>query len=252
MAGVLVLGLLALAGCSGSTSEGASPQRPDAARVAWERPPDRLPALGPERRELAAAALGRGVAYLADHLDEIDPSSLGMIDYFHRNWEVEALAGAERAAARAPDPDDPEVAVLLRLGRPADDRLPEVDDATRESFAYRVMARALYCDDAALPDRWAADAERAAQGTPVERSHVGYAVVWVRELGCSSDGLDRLQAQVVDVLEGDLAAATVADDETLALGASLAYLGRSEVLDDRWVAAVLDAQHEDGGWGIEP
>ncbi len=246
---------LGLALIGSSCSDGGPPSGRDGAgaptatsAVAWERPAEQIPDLDPVLRRRAEEGLDAGVEYLADHLDEIDPASLGVVAYLARNWGVEGLDGAGVLAASSDPTDHGARGFLLRPGHPDADRLPAVDADQESSFEYQVLARAMYCDDVPLPQTWVKIARRAAEGELLERTHVGYAIVWVRELGCQMDGLDDLEATVVSALTQDLQSGDGIDDASLTIGSALAYLGRSDLLTDAWVERIVAAQGSDGGW----
>ena len=256
-AAALVL-LVTLAGCGGDDGgdDEAAESSTTAAVVAGETSPDvtvapiQAPELSDETRARVDAALAAGGAYLGDRLDEVGTSSLAFLDYVWRRWAVEGIEDARTVAADAGDPDDPSEALLIRLVRP-DAEPPERAEGRDGTFwEHDVLAAALHCDQRALPDDYAEVLGREVAGSTYTASHVAYAIQWTRELGCVVPGIDEVAESAVEALAASLDAAPAVADDSLAVAASLGYLGRPDLVPAAFLDAVLTAQHDDGGWGL--
>lgn len=202
------------------------------------------PELDPALRERVEAALASGGAFAGDHLGDADPASLAFYDYLWRNWGLEQLSGAREAAQAMPRPDEGEQALFLRLVHP-DDPFPEVEPGD----AFPPMLWALHCDQEPPPPEFADRiADQVREGGAYDLSHAAYAIVWAGEIGCLAPDLTDLSAAIVDELVRELNAATVVDHDSLLLSVGLSYLGRADLVPQEWLATVLDAQRDDGGW----
>ena len=197
-------------------------------------------------REPEDAAMAAGGRFLAGELDRIDPASLAIVAFLHRAFGLDDLRDARSRALAAPDPDEPEQSLLLRLLDGDRELPPRPPGYADPDFTYDVMVRALHCDQVALPPNWlAASADLGANGYAL--SHYAYALAWVDDLGCDVAGSDAERDRVGSALAASLEGAVV-EDVMLTYGAGLVALGRGGDVPRSFVDDVLAAQNEDGGW----
>jgi hypothetical protein len=211
-------------------------------------------------------SIERAVGYLSSHLDEIEWGNLLVADHLHRNWDIDRLDGARGLALELAERGEAgdEWPAMGRFFGP--DHPPPDESSAHESGSAPMLA-ALYCDVAPMsPEDVDAIRQMLASGG-YDATHAGFAVGWMRELGCEADDelLDAVVERIATELDGylvlvdetaashDLEVDAVADrpwvtDLALEQSAALGYLGAGDLVDDRWVAHVVAAQRDDGGW----
>lgn len=214
--------------------------------------------------------IDRGVAYIADHIDEIDWGNLALVDYLYRNWRLNPLGGAREHAADLAEAGTAGIEQTA-LGRMLDPAFRPTEEAV-EAFGgepnYPLVA-ALYCDvDPMGPDDL--DALRALNDQGGYGStHAAIAIGWMEEFDCSVPGLQELRNTIVDRIatefheyrdllrqvadEADVDLEAVADrawvtDLALEQSAVLLYLGEGAQIDEAWTREVAANQRPDGGW----
>lgn len=114
-----------------------------------------------------------------------------------------------------------------------------------------VVATALTCDSPVFPPDWSRLtrqllAKDKSNGYLV--THIGLALVILRERACTVPDGDALRDEVVASLESLIPHPFVADDLSLEMAVVLQQLGRSDLVSPEWVAKTLDAQLPDGSW----
>lgn len=257
-----VAGVLMVAACGG-----------DATSTSVARP-NPVVGLDPDLVAAASTARDRGADYLAARFDEIDPLHLSGIDYLHRRWGIDALAGAG-AAGRAGlarllgDDGDPssdgdgggenrvngdpaEIRTLRRYIEPGYVDAPD-RDALPESTA--LIASGLYCDQRPLSDDDLAWWDTLTERGGYDATHVLLAWFTAVEVGCSRPELtaageraaDRVVADLNERTAGGLSPGDV-DDLLIEQAAFLERVGRAGAIDPALIDAVIAAQLPDGGW----
>ena len=203
----------------------------------------------------------RAIASFATHVHEVDHGWSPVLDYVHRRFGLELrLASGLRpygAGQRLKRPEEGEVFRRLidpqaRASRRQIAELPGAID--------RMSGSALHCDRIPLPADWVEVLYRASEAGGYALTHAVVAARWSVENGCvpesqlaalHADQVARLEA----LIENRAELATrfeLATDIWIEAVAMLYYANEPGRVRAEWIAAVLDAQREDGGWPNHP
>ena len=200
----------------------------------------------------AEASAERAVEYFARRPQQVAKTSLFALDYLRRKFGVEKLQPVVATWARG---NAHEVEVMRPMARWLDASVPALPRGTPFKHPFEtILYEGLHCAEAGFN---AANFDRdlkkliVAQGYGV--THAAIAARLARENGClSAEALATLEAiEVPSMLR-------IADTEKANLDlffevlALLHYLDAGKQVKPEWVERVLAAQHEDGGWGMEP
>jgi hypothetical protein len=204
------------------------------------------------------AAIERGIEFFAGH--RLRPDALIVLHMLHRRFEIEALSGMPEAhdewllqRALVIDSDGAEAArirVFRRLLFPENGVRP-ADLGLIVQRHDAVISPALYCDRMALPSDYGRTLRREAERGGYELTHVGLALLWMRDLGCEPPTSQYFAASVVERVAALPNADARIHDMELEAAALVYYLGRGDEIAAGFVDAVLAAQRPDGGWSAD-
>jgi hypothetical protein len=227
--------------------------------------PGPAPTLAQQSMTMSTTATAQALAadYLESVLDEIDPPHLAALAYLYRNWDVPQLSTADSRAraglARQLDGTaevvSPDALEFARWIDPAL-RQPLVDRAGERSETSVVMAAGLYCDVVGVsPEEIAVMEQLVAEGG-YGATHVLLGYAWATEVGCDDPALvdvgqrsvERVANEFIERIVTSPVLRTAIDDLFLEQGAFLALVGRTNLLTQGWLQAVVDSQLPGGGW----
>lgn len=155
--------------------------------------------------------------------------------------------------AREPSPTDADylTAPMFRRMVHPDAPVTTADLARVPMGDQWVVATALTCDSPVFPPDWSRQtrqllAQDKSNGYLI--THIGLALVILRERGCIVPDGDALRDEVASNLESLIPHPFVADDLNLESAVVLQQLGRSDLVSHEWITKTLDAQLSDGSW----
>ena len=183
-----------------------------------------------------------------------EPYALLWLDVMHRRFGIAAFADAlqryDQVLAENP-PDAPLLRIFRRIadhGNP----LQEWDLRAVEIDVDRITVPALYCDQLGPSASYPVMLEQEAHRGEYLLTHVLLALVWIQENGCaaslSSDFVEDVYHATAALIGDD----AVVDDLELEAAAFLYLAGQGALVDDAFVAHVIAAQNDDGGWARYP
>ena len=219
-----------------------------------------LLAIGCARSPLERS-LERGVAWFEAHVERADPSWASVIGYLERRFGFSLqLASGELVRDSADESVRPEIAALYRRLSDPGARGDARAIAALPSQIDRMTALSLYCDQLGLPPNWPELLQRASLAGGYALTHAALARAWTLENGCLPESaLAALHSEQTDLLAALVARGDTQPDpklpstdqwiEALAL---LYYTGARERVRPEWIAALLAAQRDDGGWPARP
>ncbi len=199
--------------------------------------------------------LDAGFAYLRARVDG-EPAALGFAYMLHRRFGLldfgdspalyDAVLAAEPTKGSAPKG-------ALRLFRrmvDADQKFEESDIADLGTPWDRVTVRALYCDQAPLPDDYGATLAAEASRGGYHLTHVGMALTWLSDNECPWPVDDATVREWIDAM-AQLVAETPTGDISYEAAGVLSYLGHDDRIPREFWDRVVDEQNEDGGWPFD-
>lgn len=179
------------------------------------------------------------LAVILDHLDR----------RFHLGWPAPILA---RARWQAAGPGSVQMHLFARAyDADTATALPPGEMTLQPTD--QLTSTALHCDRWPLPDDYTSRVERfAARHGLSDKTHALIASIWAHEHGCLDDvEYARLRDLIVPQLVQAIEQRPGVDDAFVESVALLGFVGRGDLVDPAWVAAIRDAQQSDGGWKEE-
>lgn len=206
-------------------------------------------------------SLARGVAWFESHVAQADPSWATGIVYLHRRFGLSLrLASGELAHATGVASARPEIAALYRRLSDPSARADPRAIAALPSQIDRMTALALHCDQLGLPRGWPELLQRASLSGAYALTHAAIARAWTLENGClPASALEPLRREQTELLCALVARGDAqpdpkrpSTDQWIEALAMLYYSGAREHVRPEWIAALLAAQRDDGGWPLNP
>jgi len=229
------------------------------------------PSTAPEPTRSISSAVGelppnvvRGLVYLESQ-PALAPSALLVMDSIQRWYGFSAfpdLHDRYRIALRngnAPGlPEDWQASYLRVMYRIIHPVNMNVDAGTRwENFAASMFARgginvltipALYCDQLPYPMSYASILEAGRLAGGYELTHVGMALRWIDENGCTSPMDAGFEPTVAQDMAGLVDPSDGVTDLEMESTAFLMYMERRDLVHPEIFAAIAEAQRPNGGW----
>jgi hypothetical protein len=213
------------------------------------------PILDPAR---LAAAVEAAVAYL-DRVADANPQAFHAMDVLYRMYGIEAFAHAPQRLHRYMEESTDQAALAFArvFGRLIAVTEMDNDGKGWVEYAPMMIAKgglnlitipALYCDQLEFPPCYDTTLKAGAGAGGYFVTHVGLALMWMRENGCTAPVPKGFEASVI---EGIAAIPNHNDNVTdleIEAASTLYYMGRGDLLSPSFLRAMLDAQREDGGW----
>lgn len=198
-------------------------------------------------------AVERGRSYLRTRLAD-QPAGLTFAYMLHRRFRVDDFGDAPEAYEKlvlAPSTKSSPPKGALRLFRRLlfpDSPFDEADVAELQIDFDEVTARALHCSASDLPPSFGERLREDALRGGYHLTHVGLALGWMRDNGCTWPVERELVDEWVDQMS--LVAAGPPGDLSFEAAAVLRYLGHRERVPATFDEILLENQNPDGGWSV--
>ena len=206
-------------------------------------------------------SLARGIEWFEAHVARADPSWANVIAYLHRRFGLSLRrTSGERVEATGSSSGRPEIDALYRRLSDPSARADPRTIAALPSQIDRMTALALHCDQLGLPPGRPELLQRASLSGGYALTHAALARAWTLENDClSATALETSQREQTELLVALVARADAprdpkrsSTDQRIEALAMLYYTGARECVRPEWIAALLAAQREDGGWPLNP
>jgi hypothetical protein len=263
IAALAAVTLIASAGCA-HRSEPVGDRASDA--TSQSPPPSPQP---PDKKTTGSLApnIERALAHL-EAQPALAPSALLVVDPLRRWYALDVFPDLmeryRRALRRGNDPSvarDPQAAYLRVMRRIIYPMKINTGGLKRwEDFAPQMLEKgginpitipALYCDQVPYPETYESILEAGLRAGGYELTHVGLALRWIDENGCSSPMDASFESTVASAI-GEIPDPTdgVKDLEIEAT-AFLMYMRRRDLVPAGMVDAIASVQRPDGGWSLD-
>jgi hypothetical protein len=258
---LLVGGYAGNAACAGEDDGQSAPPAPVAERTAaGESNPDGAaptPILDPAH---VAGAIERAVAYV-DRVADENPQAFHAMDVLYRMYAIEAFADAPQRLHRyMEESTDREAVAFARIfGRLV--AVTQMDSGGQGwvEYAPTMIAKgglnlitipALYCDQLEFPPCYDTTLKAGAAAGGYFVTHVGLALMWIRENGCAAPVPEDFEASVIEGIAAIPNTNENVTDLEIEAASTLYYMGRGDLVSPSFLRVMLDVQREDGGWGM--
>lgn len=266
-----VLLITALAAALFISSAGCSSTSSPAGRTVSDTASQPQPPSTPIASELTTGSLPPNLERALTYLEAqpaLAPSALLVLDVLRRWYGFAVfpdLADRYRIALRngnaAQLPEDwqsPYLRVMQRVISPV--RVGSGKQTRWENFAPEMLAKgginvitipALYCDQVPYPMAYASILEAGLRTGGYELTHVGMALRWIDENGCSSPMDASFEPTVARAIAELANPADGVTDLEIEASAVLMYLGRRDLVRADMIDAIANAQRPNGGWSTD-
>jgi len=201
--------------------------------------------------ERADTALEKALNVLAG--SEPQPHLLLFLDVFHRRFGLERFGDARVHYDELMEHSPPEMVPYLRALR----RMLDPNNAV-EGDRYPCVPTvdlltcpALYCDRLPAPPSYNAWLHASLAAGRKDLTHVGFANMLARDLGCQGFVPTDVEAAAIDGMTELVARDGRVTDLELEAATFLLYLGHGDHLPEGFTEEVLAAQRPDGGWALD-